>query len=165
MFYRSTNSKHLNTRIVTLAAGLALATAAVVGSDLLEEKSNSSSTSQVTPRIERISPQFGTMADAVYGSQGIRAPSQFATAGDAVYALDGIRPQAGSVVDAGDYLGLGQPAEQVSFQPQFGSMADADYMTALETTLIDPTELGSLGIEPTLLPQFGTMADADYASR
>jgi hypothetical protein len=163
MFYRNTNVKHLNIRIVSLAAGLALATAAVIGgSEVLEEKSDSNSAS-VTPRAERIVPQFGTAADAVFASQGIRAPSQFGTAADAVYAAESLRPRTSSVdIDSGAYLGLGQPATGQSF----ANMADAVY--ALEGirpqtgTVVDTGDYLGLG-QPAAGQSFGTDADAVFA--
>jgi hypothetical protein len=174
MFYRSTNFKHLNIRIVSLAAGLALATAAVIGGSEVLKEDGSNGTSLVTPRAERITPQFGSMADAAFASQGIRPETQFGTMADAVYALEGIRPQTGAVVDTGDYLGLGQPAAGQSFG------TDADAVFAVESLLaqqevasvvtsIDASGFLGLG-QPgegvhSESPQFGTMADADYASR
>jgi hypothetical protein len=101
MFNRNTNhSTQINSHIVALAAGLALGAVAVIGgSDLLKASSKSTSnTSAVTPRVERISPQFGTAADAVYASQGVRPVTEFGTAADAVYAAEALGA-ATSVVD------------------------------------------------------------------
>ena len=174
MFYRNTNdSKHNNIRIVSLAAGLALATAAVIGgSDLLKENNTSKTTSPVTPRVERTTPQFGTMAEAVFASQGIASPSQFGTMADAVHAVESIRPQAASVdVNNGSHLGLGQPTVGQSF----ANMADAVYAAegllagvAVPGRLVnagDAFGLGQPGEGNSAKPQFGTMADADFASR
>ena len=162
MFYRSTNVKHLNIRIVSLAAGLALATAAVIGGSEVLKEDGSNGTSLVTPRAERITPQFGSMADAAFASQGIRPETQFGTMADAVYALEGIRPQTGAVVDSGDYLGLGQPATGQSF----ANMADAVY--ALEGirpqtgAVVDTGDYLGLG-QPAAGQSFATMADAVFA--
>jgi hypothetical protein len=173
MFYRNTNdSKHLNIRIVSLAAGLALATAAVIGgSDLLKENNSSKGTSPVTTRVERTAPQFSTMADADFASQGIRGPSAFSTMADAVYAAEGIRPETASVdVNNGSHLGLGQPAVGQSFV----NMADAVYAVEslhpqANTVAVDTGEYLCLG-QPAEgarpeSPMFSTMADADFASR
>ncbi|HEU0075636.1 MAG TPA: hypothetical protein VFS30_16660 [Dehalococcoidia bacterium] len=220
MFYRNTNdSKHNNIRIASLAAALALATAAVIGgSNLLKEDSIGKSPSAVTPRVERTAPQFSTAADAVFASQGIRAPSQFGTAADAVYAAQSIRPQTASVdVNNGSHLGLGQPSVGQSFgtaadavyasvglayvqrasvpdaaidardqslgigQPavgqSFATAADAVFAAesllaqqevASVATSLDTSDflgLGQPGEGTSAEPQFGTMADADYASR
>ena len=159
MFYRNTHLKHLNIRIVSLAAVLALATAAVIGgSEVLKEKNGSNSAS-LTPRVERISPQFGTAADAVFASQGIRTESQFGTAADAVYAVE-----TGALnIDVSAYLGLGQPAAGQSF----ATMADAVY--ALEGirpqtgAVVDTGDYLGLG-QPAAGQSFGTDADAAYAA-
>ena len=138
MFYRNSNdSKHLNIRIVSLAAGLALATATIIGaSDLLKEEHNSNSTtSSVTPRVERIAPQFGSAADAVYASQGIRAPSQFTTEADAVYAMEGMVADVATVpnaaIDGRDQaLGIGQPSVGQSFATQVDAVYAMEGMIA-----------------------------------
>jgi hypothetical protein len=171
MFYRNTNhTTQINTRIVTLAAGLALGAVAVVGgSDLLKESSKSnSSTSPVTPRVERISPRFGTAADAVYASQGLQPATQFGTAADAAYAAESIRPQSDSVdLDAGTYLGIGQPPVGQSF----GTSADAAYAAmglAYIRPQTEPVEVDAgayLGIgQPAIGQSFGTTSDAVYAA-
>jgi hypothetical protein len=173
MFYRNTNVKHLNIRIVSLAAGLALATAAVIGgSEVLEEKSDSNSAS-VTPRAERIVPQFGNMADAVFASQGIRPETKFATMADAVEAVYAVETGALDI-DVSAYLGLGQPAAGQSF----ANMADAVFASqsvnprqevAAAAITVDTSEFLGLG-QPgegvhSESPQFGTLADADFAGR
>lgn len=135
MTFRSSSSKHIDIRIASLAAGLALATAAVIGgSDLLGESGSSNSTSSITPSVERVAPQFSTQVDAVFAAQAIRAPSQFATMADAVHAsLSMVTGQeAASAVavtpnNLGDHLGIGQPGEGISTEPMFSSMADADF--------------------------------------
>jgi hypothetical protein len=45
---------------------------------------------------------------------------------DAVIASESLRPQTNTVVNTGEYLGLGQPAAG-SGAPQFATMADAAY--------------------------------------
>jgi hypothetical protein len=163
MFYRNTNDSkhHNNIRIVSLAAGLALATAAVIGgSDLLKEN-RSDSTSPVTPRVERIAPQFGTAADAVYASQDIRAPSQFGTMADAVSAADSIRPQASSVdTDVSPYLGLGQPAVGQSVATMADAVSAAESIRP-QASSVDTDVSPYLGLgQPAVGQSFATMADA-----
>jgi hypothetical protein len=221
MFYRNTNdNKHLNIRIVSLAAGLALATAAVLGGSSLvkEDNTSSNSTAPVTQRVERTTTQFGTSADAVYASQSITAPWQFgsmadadyasigfaylqsasipdaavvgrdealglgqpssgqsfATDADAVYAAESLRPQTDSApVDKGDYLGINQPAVGQSFATAADAVYAAESMLGRQavTPSVTSENLGNyLGLgQPDEMsssePQFGTMADADFASR
>ncbi len=172
MFYRNTNDSkhHNNIRIVSLAAGLALATAAVIGGSNLLKENRSTSTAPVTPRVERIAPQFGTAADAVHASQNIRAPSQFGSMTDAVSATESIRPQANSIDSGvGPYLGLGQAAVGQSF----ATMADAGY-AAVGLAYVQPatvpnaavdTRHQALGIaQPAVGQSFDTMADAVSAT-
>jgi hypothetical protein len=162
MFYRNHSSKHLSIQVVTLAAGLALATTAILsGGEVLRDKGGSSSPSPVTARVEQTQPQFGTAADAEFASIGLaylRAPSQQAVASAATELRD-------------QSWGLGQPAVGQSFG------TDADTVFAVESlisliaapTVADEaaTYLGlgqpGEGVEK-IQPMFGTMADADYAS-
>jgi len=164
-FRNTSNNKHIDIRIVSLAAGLALATAAVIGgSDLLKENNTSKSTAPVTAPVERTAPQFSTIADAAFASQGIRGPSEFGTMVDAVYAAESIRPQTASVdINDGSHLGLGQPAVSQSF----ANMADAVYAVEslnLRTASgdIDGGEYLGLG-QPAVGQSFANMADAVYA--
>jgi hypothetical protein len=173
MFYGNTHdSKHNNIRIVSLAAGLALATAAVIGgSNLLKENSSSNSGSAVTPQVERTAPQFSTAADAVYASQGIRASSQFGTAADAVYAVESLTPQTSSAItDARDQaLGLGQP----SVGQSFSTSADAVY-AAVGLAYVQPATVPNAAIDardqalgigqPSVGQSFSTAADAVYSA-
>ena len=176
MFNQSTtDNTSRNIRTVSLAAGLALATAAVIGgSNLLKE--TSSSTAPVTPRVERIAPQFGTAADAVYASQAIRAPSQFGSMADGEYLSVGLeyiqsaRGPAEAVAGRDGALGLGQPAVGQSF----ATADDAVYAVEslhpqANTVAVDTGEYLGLG-QPAEgarpeSPMFSTMADADFASR
>jgi hypothetical protein len=162
MFYRNHSSKHLSIQVVTLAAGLALATAAVIsGSDVLTDKGGSRSPSPVTARVERIQPQFGTAADAEFASIGLaylQAPTQ-----------EAVQSAANELHDQS--WGVGQPAVGQSF----GTAADAVFavesllaQTAAPIVADDAGTFLGLG-QPgegirTIQPMFGTMADADYAS-
>jgi len=173
MFYRNHTSKNHSIQIVSLAAGLALATVAVIGGSEVLKENTSDSTTQVTPRVERIAPQFGSMADAASASQSITPATQFGTIADAAQAVDSLRPQTSSVVNNGEYLGIGQPAVGQSF----ATMADAAYaslpvisqeVASAVTTVEAQTFLG-IG-QPgesaeSESPMFSTMADAAVASR
>jgi hypothetical protein len=161
MFYRNHSSKHPNIQVVTLAAGLALATAAVIsGGEVLRQNGNSNNPS-VTPRVERIA-QFATAADAEYTSIGLAYLESSSQQAASSVASD-VRDQS---------LGLGQPAVGQSF----GTDADAVFaveslipLTAAPTVADDAGTYLGLG-QPgegvaEIQPMFGTMADADYASR
>ena len=97
-----------------------------------------------------------------FGSLGAAyvAPTapQFGTAADAVYAAESTLSLP-NPVSLGEALGIGQPGEGIS------AVEAGAYMTALEATLVDPTDFGSLGIESALQQQFGTAADAVYATQ
>lgn len=177
MFYRNHTSKQLTLQIVSLAAGLALAAAVIANSGVLKPKSSSNPTSPLTQSVERVTPRFGTAADATYAVQALRPATQFVTSADAVYAAMGlayILPRVESVdVDSGSYLGLGQAQVGQSF----GTAADAIY--AMESLLPrskvaavtaspnlgDFLGIGQPGEVTSAEPQFATMADADFASR
>jgi hypothetical protein len=165
MFYRNTNNdKHNNIRIVTLAAGLALATVAIGGNAILKE--NSKSASVVTPRVERIAPQFGSMADAAYASHQISAPAQFGTMADAVQATQA-SAQTSPAVNVGEYLGIGQPAAGQSFATMADAVIASEGLRPQTSPAVNTGEYLGLG-QPAAgsgAPQFATMADAAYASR
>ena len=162
MFYRNTHVKHLNIRIVSLAAGLALATAAVIGgSEVLKEKSGSNSAS-VTPRVERIAPQFGSMADAVFASQGIRPETQFATMTDAVEAVYAVETGALDI-DVSAYLGLGQPAAGQTFATAADAVYAAEGLRPQTSSVENTGAFLGLG-QPAVGQSFGTDADAVYAA-
>ncbi|HEU0075961.1 MAG TPA: hypothetical protein VFS30_18335 [Dehalococcoidia bacterium] len=129
------NWKRTNVQLVSLACGLALASAVIAGGyEVLRDKDTTVVISRVAQPAglgieSALQPQFGSAADAVYAAQSFGTEQ--------------------AAVSLGEALGIGQPGEGVK---------------SVEATLIDPTDLSSLGIESALQPQFGSMADADFAA-
>jgi hypothetical protein len=163
MFYRNHSNKHLSIQIASLAAGLALATVAVMGgSEVLKENNSSNSATQVTPRVERVAPQFGSMTDAVYASQGITAPSQFGTAADAVSATESLRPKTAAAVNTGEYLGIGQPAVAQSFATMADAAQAVESLRPQTSSAVNTGEYLGIG-QPAVGQSFATMADAAQA--
>jgi hypothetical protein len=166
MFYRNTtDNSSRNIRIVSLAAGLALATVAVIsGGEILKENSHTNNTS-VTPRIERNVSQFGTAADAVYAAQGIEVSSPFVVAPEPDYWVESLRPVTNTTTaDEGLYLGIGQPSVGQSFSTQADAVYAAESLRPVTNTT-DADEGLYLGIgQPSVGQSFNTQADAVYGA-
>jgi hypothetical protein len=81
---------------------------------------------------------------------------------DAVAGLESLRPVSPEAVDAGEYLGLGQP----SVGQSFGTAADAVFavesLRPVTSEAIDTGEYLGLG-QPSVGQSFGTAADAVFA--
>jgi hypothetical protein len=131
------NLKRINVQLVSLACGVAVATAVVIsGSQVLRNGNNSGTTAPVTPLVSQ--PAGPVIDPTDFGSLGIED------------ALAQQARQTAAAATVEEARGLGQPGEG---------------LTSVGATLIDPTDFGSLGIESALRPQYGTMADAAYASQ
>jgi hypothetical protein len=160
----SHSSTWKNPRNPIIAIGaVALAISVAIGG-ISSLPGSGSREASVTPQtISRPSTLFGTDADAVFAAQGpVEITPMFGTSADAVFAVESLQPVTSGAGDAGEYLGLGQPAVGQSFATMADAVAALEALRPVTSEAVDTGEYLGLG-QPATGQSFGTTADAVFA--